>query len=122
MSQRFRLFVYGTLRAGQPAHNLLAGQPFLAHTRTVTGYALLDLGDYPAMISADEGTVVGEVYDIDADTLKKLDAYEGFPTLYCRVEVPLVDGSRAHAYQLVGARNSPRIAGGDWLGRQKTSD
>ena len=117
------IFVYGTLRRGERAHARLAGAPFLGEARTQAGYALIDLGAYPGLVRAVSGQVVGEIYEIDASRLVELDAYEGHPALFRRVELEL-DGSdggrpaRAEGYLYMGdPEDGIRLEGGDWRGR-----
>jgi len=117
------IFVYGTLRRGERAHPLLSGASFLGEARTEAGYALIDLGTYPGLVRAVSGHVVGEVYEVDAPRLVELDAYEGHPVLFRRVEIGLdcIDGrppDRVEGYLYTGdAAAGIRLAGGDWRKR-----
>lgn len=98
MSGALRLFVYGTLRAGEPAHALLRGAALLRRCRTAPGWTKVELDAYPALVPG-EGTVEGELYEVDAATLAALDEYEGHPDLFVRVTVVLDDGTSAQAYR-----------------------
>ncbi|MGZ8711166.1 MAG: gamma-glutamylcyclotransferase family protein [Thermoanaerobaculia bacterium] len=81
--ERPRIFVYGTLRS-DPAHemfHLLAKHARFVGDATVPGH-LFDLGDYPGMISSDDGSrVFGEVYELASldwqRIIGRLDEYEG---------------------------------------------
>jgi len=88
-----RVFVYGTLKRGCHNHHFLAGQEFLGEARTVPGYALFLLGDYPGMVRR-IGTfddVIGEVWAVDTAGLTALDELEGVGAgLYERVPVHLL--------------------------------
>lgn len=95
-----RLFVYGTLRAGHVAHGMLQGARFLG-SRGAPGFRLVDLGEYPAIVPG-EGTVAGELYEVDDATLEAIDQYEGHPTLFERVAILLDDGTTALAYRRAG--------------------
>jgi gamma-glutamylaminecyclotransferase len=110
-----RLFVYGTLRRGEVAHGELRGARLLAATKTIAAYELVDLGEYPALVERGTDHVVGEVYEVDPDLLRTLDAYEDVPELYERKPVRLIDGE-AEGYVLPSSRalNAPRIPSGDW--------
>ncbi|MCC7540617.1 MAG: gamma-glutamylcyclotransferase [Deltaproteobacteria bacterium] len=115
-----RVFVYGTLLQGERNHRVLAGSPLLGHARTRPAYVLVDLGRYPAMAEGGTDTVVGEVYEVDAEVLGALDALEGHPGFYRRVPIAL-DEDRAGYGGVVGyvlppdeAGRHPRIASGDW--------
>jgi gamma-glutamylcyclotransferase (GGCT)/AIG2-like uncharacterized protein YtfP len=117
--QRVRLFVYGTLKRGFAREDLMAGAVFEGSATTQRGYALHDLGAYPALVSAVDGAVLGEVYRVDPEHLEQLDRYEGCPDLYRRESILLSDGSRADAYLMSAAqvRGHPRIDGGEFRSR-----
>jgi gamma-glutamylcyclotransferase (GGCT)/AIG2-like uncharacterized protein YtfP len=88
------LFVYGTLKRGCKNHHHIADQRFLAQARTVPGYAMYDLGDYPGLVAdaSDTVGVTGELWEVDAATLAQLDAFEGVDEgLYQRQRVALMD-------------------------------
>ena len=52
---------------------------YLGEARTVPGFRLFDLGNYPGMIANSSATdqVAGEVWSLDADDLARLDRLEG---------------------------------------------
>lgn len=75
-SSYFHLFVYGTLRAGGGAADLLAGCECLG-AATVAG-TLYNIDDaYPALVLAGSGRVAGELWRCPPETLPALDRYEG---------------------------------------------
>jgi gamma-glutamylcyclotransferase (GGCT)/AIG2-like uncharacterized protein YtfP len=113
-----KLFVYGTLREGEPAHSLLRGAPLVARVTTEPAFTLVDMGEYPALVEAGESAVVGEVYAIDAELLPELDRYEDAPELYQRVS-RVIAGHEVWVYVLPAAhaRGRPAIASGDWRRR-----
>lgn len=114
------IFVYGTLRQGGGNHaRLLARAPELV-TSTAPGFALYDLGAFPAMLSTNTaGRVVGEVYRVTAAELRALDRLEGVPTLYYRDAIRLTGGAEAFAYlmNVLPRGTERRIVGGDWMAR-----
>lgn len=71
------VFVYGTLRRGS-AHSMSIRFPnssFIADAK-VSG-SLYDLGEYPGLVlSEPNSSVVGEVYEVDEETLNQLDDFE----------------------------------------------
>jgi gamma-glutamylcyclotransferase (GGCT)/AIG2-like uncharacterized protein YtfP len=92
------VFVYGTLKRGGSNHRFLAGQNFLGPARTVPGFTLYSLGDYPGMVRAPGDTtgVIGELWTVDDNCLAELDRLEGLDEgLYERAEVLLAP--HAHA-------------------------
>jgi gamma-glutamylcyclotransferase (GGCT)/AIG2-like uncharacterized protein YtfP len=117
--QRVRLFVYGTLKRGFAREDLMAGAVFEGVATTQRGYALHDLGAYPALVIGSEGAVVGEVYSVEPEHLAALDRYEGCPDLYMRETIALSDGSLAEAYVMsaAGVGGSPPIECGEFRRR-----
>ena len=111
-----RLFVYGTLKRGEPLHHLLEGARFLGEGR-VKGYALYDLGDYPAARPAGpQEAVLGEVYEIEPERLTVLDEVED-EYRRLRVQVELEDGASLSAWMYVYHTPLPetlRLPGGRW--------
>lgn len=99
-----RLFVYGTLKRGYKNHHLLAGQTYVGEARTVPGYRLHDLGDFPGMIadSTDTAGVTGEIWTVNATALARLDAFEGVHEgLYTRSLIALLSpptNEQTHTY------------------------
>ncbi len=112
-----RVFVYGTLLAGEPNHRLLRTAAFEGEFRTVEGFALFDLGAFPGMVRAETGVVHGEVYRVDDRTLAALDRLEGHPDFYVRTAIGLADGREVWAYLLDAERVRGRrlIETGNWL-------
>ena len=98
------LFVYGTLKRGCSNHRYLAGQEFIAISRTPPGYRLYDLGGYPGIVSEpdDRDGVVGEVWSVDDEALQRLDRFEGIHEGLYRREplrlLPPFQDKIVHAY------------------------
>lgn len=121
-----RLFVYGTLRAGEERHPILlrhgAGAGELA---TVDG-TLLDFGDYPGMVLDGGGRrIVGELHTVrdPGALIRELDPIEGslYRRAVVRAEPPEGGVSLAWAYVYTGAiEGAPTIASGDWRGRSRS--
>ena len=53
----YRVFVYGTLRRGEPNHHIL-DRPPLRRARTLPAYELVSLGAFPAMVPGGTTAVV----------------------------------------------------------------
>ncbi|MEZ4323566.1 MAG: gamma-glutamylcyclotransferase family protein, partial [Polyangiales bacterium] len=88
-----RVFVYGTLLAGEPNHRVLAGARLVANARTQPAFELRDLGPFPGLVSGGAHAVAGEVYEVDEATLAALDRLEGHPRFYRRTRIALEDGA-----------------------------
>lgn len=123
------LFLYGSLRRGEPMFDELRLANSLEYVSdgTIQG-DLYDLGDYPGAVSA-EGVVRGEVYRIkDPEILCTLDRYEEFDpahpdgSLFVRQRVAVPEVGEAWAYLYNGScANRSRIASGDWRKRRSAA-
>ncbi len=114
------IFVYGTLKRGCRNHHHLAGQKLVSAARTVPGFTLYDLGGYPGLVphAADRTGVAGEIWSVDAEALRRLDAFEGVHEgLYRRAPIAL---QAPHAAAVVDAYYSGlgvdgrREVGAEW--------
>lgn len=116
-----RVFVYGTLLAGEPNHRLLAGAKLVGEARTEPAFELRDLGPFPALVHGGACAVSGEVYEVDAKALAALDRLEGHPRFYRRTCIALDDGTKVETYLLTPEQveGRPVIASGNWRSRRK---
>lgn len=114
-----RVFVYGTLLAGEPNHRLLASARFVCDARTQPVFELRTLGPFPGMVPDGHQSVAGELYEVDAPTLAALDRLEGHPRFFRRTRITLEDGSGGESYVLDAeqARGCAVIVSGDWRRR-----
>lgn len=114
------IFVYGTLRRGEPNHRELGEARFVGRARTAPVYELVDLGSFPALLEGGSTAVQGELYEVDESWVGRLDAFEEAPELYDRKPVWL-EGEAALAYVMRRdvAGPAPRIPSGDWRRRSK---
>ncbi|XP_056626660.1 gamma-glutamylaminecyclotransferase C-like [Triplophysa dalaica] len=93
-----RVFVYGTLKKGQPNDSIMLDPTigtvkFLARARTVDPYPLvIATGDnIPFMLNKPNNgqRVGGEIYEVDDEMLQFLDRFEDCPEMYQRTLVQL---------------------------------
>lgn len=116
---RHRLFVYGSLLAGERDHGVLAGAELVGPARTEAAYSLVDLRVYPALVDEGSTAVVGELYLVDAQVRRRADVCKECPVLFERKTVRLEGGEEAEAYFMdrtkVGGKR--RIWNGDWRKR-----
>jgi gamma-glutamylaminecyclotransferase len=119
MQHDCRLFVYGTLRQGEPRHALLAGAEWLGAALTATAFHLVDLGPYAALVRGGATAVQGELYGLDAQARRAIDVALEVPILFTRELIALADGAEADTYLLTmdQVRGRRRIAHGDWKQR-----
>ena len=111
------VFVYGTLKRRQSNHHWLAGARFLGRSR-LAGATLHDLGEYPmAVLTPGSSSVIhGELFELGAGDLERLDQLEDYPCLYDRQVLTLSGGQQAWVYsgraeQVAGCQPVPH---GDW--------
>jgi gamma-glutamylaminecyclotransferase len=86
------LFVYGTLKRGEPNAFRMAGQEFLGEAVTAAKYRVIDLGPYPGLVrdAANGLAVRGELYAVDAACLAALDEFEGVAGPFVRELIEVV--------------------------------
>ena len=82
------VFVYGTLMQNKSASHMMANAIFCDNA-ALEGYALYDLGGYPGIVPDEKGTVIGEVWFVDNETMARLDTYENEGVLYRRTQVTI---------------------------------
>jgi gamma-glutamylaminecyclotransferase len=116
-----RVFVYGSLLAGEPNHSVLRHAKRIAKSCTAPTFALHDLGAFPGMVDGGVHAVVGEVYEVDDSTLAALDRLEGHPRFYRRAQITLADGESAETYLLRPAqvKGCPLVESGSWRGHRR---
>ncbi|MGP4085206.1 gamma-glutamylcyclotransferase family protein [Streptomyces sp. KR55] len=137
---RLPFFVYGTLRPGEPNHDLfLRGRTSAEEPGRLSGAVLYDGPGYPYAVEEPGGAVSGdlvtarpEAYDELLAALDRLEEYlPGDPrSLYERVEREVVrdaDGAAVRAWVYVAApavaarlrARGKLIEGGDWRARRR---
>jgi gamma-glutamylcyclotransferase (GGCT)/AIG2-like uncharacterized protein YtfP len=119
------VFVYGTLRSGSAGAMSVRfpSSKFVAAAK-VSG-SLYDLGAYPGLLLNESSSLVtGEVYEVDDETLNKLDDFEASSN-YSRKRVEISVGDEGR----IGWTYEPNpefyslqtlITSGDWLEYAKT--
>ena len=95
-----KLFTYGTLRSPATQRKLLGRTLGGGKPDTVRGYRLAKLTGihevYSILQPHPDSVVEGMLYEVSAEELERLDAYEG--DAYQRVSVRLLSKTRAWAY------------------------
>jgi gamma-glutamylaminecyclotransferase len=118
---RTRIFVYGTLLAGESNHRYLEHARFVGEVRTEPAFRLYDLGPFPGLVAVGDHAILGEVYDVDEPTLAMLDRLEGHPRFYVRRSIVLESGEAVQTYLLMPHQvvGRPIITSGSWRAHQK---
>ena len=82
--------VYGTLKHGCCNHSVLQEATFVGSFVTPPSYSMLNIGEYPALITGGSTAIRCEVYRVNQQHMVNLDALEDYPHLYTRrhIETP----------------------------------
>jgi gamma-glutamylcyclotransferase (GGCT)/AIG2-like uncharacterized protein YtfP len=120
------LLVYGTLRQGERADitKKMPGAVSFVSLDRITG-EMYNMGYYPGVkaeagsFEKDKPAVVGEIYQIDNPSIIPiLDGYEGYPSLYNRIETETEGGRVTWVYTFNHeVLEEQRIPSGDWANR-----
>lgn len=87
---KHKLFVYGTLKKGLSNHNyFLKDSKYITDLITPPKFTMLNFGGYPGVIPGGTTRIAGQLFEVDTVTLKKLDRFEGHPSLFQRTPVQL---------------------------------
>ena len=116
------LFVYGTLKRGQPRADCLDGQKVIAEVKTTPDYRLFRCGSFPALVEASRSdvglhgvSVTGELWEVDDDCIQMLDRVEGVGArLFERRLISLIDGREVQAYLFKGSVKGFVDCGSSW--------
>lgn len=108
--QLHRVFVYGTLKSGQPNHvhmeSLGCHLVAAGHTEQAFPLVITSRWNLPFLlhVPGKGHQIYGEVYDVDDEGLEWLDQFEGHPLVYerdlVRVRMPLHADMRPNHEQL----------------------
>lgn len=108
-----KVFVYGSLKQGYHNHpHFLGNSELMAQHTTEPKYTLHNLGAFPAVTLNGNTAIVGEVYDVDDETFRRLDRLEGYPHFYNRKTIDTPHGD-AWMYYLEKCDNDV-VESGEW--------
>lgn len=131
---QFPVFVYGSLLSGLGNHPFIVGGTFLSPAIVPGKFKMIDLGSFPAVFRDDDGCdIIGEVYQVDGATLRRLDRLESNGRFYtrelveCRYPASSIrgqklsegEGERVWVYLLNDPKtwdhtDAPRVANNNW--------
>lgn len=81
-----KIAVYGSLRQGMYNHPLLRDSKFLETKEIEVPYKMVSFRYYPALIPSEKkNKIIVEIYEVDNDVYKDVEALEGYPNFYNRV-------------------------------------
>jgi gamma-glutamylcyclotransferase (GGCT)/AIG2-like uncharacterized protein YtfP len=104
-----KIFVYGSLLSGLHNHRVIANSHPLGEARTERRFRMHSLGGFPAVVAGGKQSILGEVYEVDAGTLERLDRLEGHPPVLPSNTNPLDERARCgdvSAQSVTGCRLS----------------
>ena len=92
------VFVYGTLMTDEYNHNHYLHDDWYIGKAIISGYDMYNIGAFPGIVPG-EGIIPGELYEVDADTMERLDYLEGEGSLYIResAQVTMSTGEKTFA-------------------------
>jgi len=135
-----KIFVYGTLRQNFANHRLLATSKFLGFAKTESKYVMHCMGAIPFVSKSQAiSQILGEVYEVDNETLKAIDQLEGcIPSItnpkefdsnswYTRSEVAVEfldfgQFDQVWLYFNEGGAHHPIISSGDYADYKKATE
>lgn len=120
-----KVAVYGSLRKGLGNHRVL-GDSKLIGKEWISNYEMFSLGSFPGIRNG-KGSIYVEVYEVDSNTLERLDTLEGYHAkdsvnnFYDKEEVSTKFGD-ALIYTLQGERykRNPIVTSGNWKAHSAT--
>lgn len=122
---REKVFVYGTLLKDLSNHSLISRDSthkFCGEHTTGAEYTMISCGGFPAVLQGGNTGIVGEVYEVDENTLYgPLDGLEGYPRFYDRKYIHTPYGD-AWMYYLPeeAKRHYPTVSSGNWKTYKET--
>lgn len=120
-----KICVYGSLRAGLGNHGLIKDSKFLGTFNSKPEFSLYTLGGFPGLKPKGKTSVVMEVYEVNEETARRVDALEGYnpnreATFYDKVAIETPYGE-ASVYTYVDDIPENRLVeSGDWTEYVKT--
>jgi gamma-glutamylcyclotransferase (GGCT)/AIG2-like uncharacterized protein YtfP len=110
MAESYKVFVYGSLKSGFHNNRFLKESEFLGTKYTKeTNFMMYSLdGHFPAVVRTnflEGGIIEGELYEIDFETLIRLDSIESNGEFYEREIIDLEDGAQGWIYLLKDPNN-----------------
>lgn len=104
-SAEHRVFAYGTLRFSA-LRWLVVGRRTPSQPALLPGFRKEGLDVQPARDAQTRGGVLGEVFEVSPEELRRLDRYERLGVRYERIAITLDDGQEAWVYRRLPASNA----------------
>ena len=116
LNDKVRVVVYGSLKSGFGNHKWHLGKARrLRDCETLPVYSLFSLGSFPGVIKGGKTSIQLEMYEVNEEELRSLDALEGNGSFYTREVITTSEGD-AWIYLLPEDRykEHPIIEDGIW--------
>lgn len=121
----YTVICYGTLRQACSNHHIIQGSTFLGTGKLIKPATMYSNRSFPILsfTPTSSHSIVVEVYQVDTNTLKRLDQLEGYPQWYARSEeeVHLENGEKIIGWVYHQAFEKHRlqliVESGDWASR-----
>lgn len=115
-----KVFVYGTLKRGW-GNSRLIPEDLTPTPDSIRGYTMYHMGGFPGIVNTPETSrmVVGEVFEVDDATLRRLDSLEGYRgegehNFYERERVVTDNGEECLVYVQSSAPSDSVVESGEW--------
>lgn len=122
------IFTYGSLMSGLGNHSVMvnAGGRFIKEAR-IKGILRAYCSAFPGAYAPEGGTkdtlIKGEIYEVDAQGLARLDTLEGEGHFYHRKVTTTEEGDEVSVYLLEPSHHKgPLIMSGDWRKHKAEAD
>lgn len=110
------VFVYGTLKRGHHNHSVLGNSRLVGNWTTEPKYKMYDLGSFPGVVYPGDKSIKGEIFEVNDETMVRLDNLEGYPHLYGRFMIETDYGpAYIYIFNMKSGRYYNEIAEGDWV-------
>lgn len=88
--------VYGSLKQGFGAHEILGDEKEFIGNGIIHNYGLYGVSSWPGIKPLVGGKVAVELYRVSEDRIPHLDSYEGYPDLFSREVLDVFVGEEEH--------------------------
>ena len=105
-----KVFVYGTLMNSRSNHSYIKEQKLIGEAR-LDDYEMYNVRSYPGIVPKGGEYILGELYEVSSEVLKRLDKLEGEGYLYRRITAKVRVNSEeyeAYAYIWLGSTEGCR--------------
>jgi len=109
------LAVYGTLRRGALNNSYYLCCSKYCGQERIKGVEMFSCNVFPyAVVTDSKQTIKVDLYNVNKETLKELDIFEGYPFHYDRVKV-ITSKGKAWMYVVHKVPTLPKVTSGDWM-------